>query len=68
MRFCISIAKSNAFHFMKQKQRFLLKTLIKPCRRPAESTRQIHMEIKGKFNTFLYLKQCIFLKVKLNKF
>ena len=36
MRFCISTAKINAFHFLKQEQRFFLKTLIKSCLRTAE--------------------------------
>ena len=36
MRLCISIAKINAFHFIKQNQRFFLKPLIKSCLRPAE--------------------------------
>ena len=42
MRFCISIVKINAFLFMKQTQRFFLKILIKPCRRPAEYAGLIH--------------------------
>ena len=36
MRFCISIVKIKAFHFLKQKQRFFLKPLINSCLRPAE--------------------------------
>ena len=36
MRFCISIAKINAFHFLKQKQRFFLKPLIASCLRHVE--------------------------------
>ena len=36
MRFCNSIAKINAFHFLKQKQRFFLKPLIASCLRHVE--------------------------------
>ena len=36
MRFCISIAKINAFYFLKQNQRFFETAVIKPCLPPAK--------------------------------